>query len=136
MIEETDIRIGNMIWYYDYNMIETPFRVEGILEGYVYNSGLPRSRLPLDKVHPFVLETDHLLRFGFLPGDEKYGEDPAVFSYRYNRKDSIYLRETNGAFQPLASGAAGLVPYGRPLQHLHQLQNLFYDLTRDDVFTG
>ncbi|RPE14204.1 hypothetical protein EGT74_12075 [Chitinophaga lutea] len=136
MIEETDIRIGNMVWYYDYNMIETPFRVEGVLEGHVYNSGLPRSKLPLEKVHPFLLEADHLLKFGFLPGEQEYGEDPEVYSYKYNRKDSIYLRETDGAFQPVAQSAAGWAPYGRPLQHLHQLQNLFYDLTRDDVFMG
>lgn len=136
MIEETDIRIGNMVWYYDYNMIETVFRVEGIAEGFVYNSGLPKSKLPLEKVHPLALEADHLLKFGFLPGEEEYGEDPDTYSYKYNRADSVYIRETNGGFQPLAASKNGLVPYGRPLHHVHQLQNLFYDLTRDDVFTG
>jgi hypothetical protein len=134
MIEATDIRIGNMIWYYDYNMLETPFRVEGILEGHVYNSGLPRSRLPLEKVHPILLEPEHLLKFGFLPGEKEYGEDPETFSYKYNRKDSIYIREGAEGFQPLTVSPAGLAPYGKPLLHLHQLQNLFYDLTRDDVF--
>ncbi len=134
MIEETDIRIGNMVWYYDYNMIETVFRVEGILDGHIYNSSLPKSKLPLDKVHPLPLETSHLLRFGFLPGDKAYGEDPDTYAYRYNRTSSIYIREVSGAFQPLANSSAGLVPYGRPLVHLHQLQNLFYDLTREDVF--
>jgi len=134
MIEETDVRIGNMVWYYDYNMIETVFRVEGILEGHVYNSGLPKSKLPLSKVHPVTLEVDHLLQFGFLAGEKEYGEDVHTYSYRYNRNSSIYIRETAGAFQPLTSSSAGLVPYGRPLVHLHQLQNLFYDLTREDVF--
>lgn len=134
MVEETDIRIGNMVWYYDYNMIETPFRIEGILDGHVYNSGLPKSRLPFEKVHPVMLEADHLLKFGFLPGEKEYGEDPEIYSYKYNRKDSIYIRETADGFQPLAHTSAGTVPYGRPVQHLHQLQNLFYDLTRDDVF--
>lgn len=136
MIEETDIRIGNLVWYYDYNMIETPFRVEGILNGHVFNSGLPKSKLPFESVHPFVLETDHLLKFGFLPGEPEYGEDPSVYSYKYNRKDSIYIRETDGVFQPLAGSGSEMVPYGKPLLHLHQLQNLFYDLTRDDVFMG
>lgn len=136
MIAATDIRIGNMVWYYDYHMIETPFRVEGIYDGHVYNSGLPRSRLPLEKVHPVTLEAGHLLQFGFLPGEKEYGEDPATFSYRYNRKESIYIRDEAGGFQPLAASPAGLTPYGRPLVHLHQLQNLFYDLTRDDVFVS
>ena len=134
MIEETDVRIGNMVWYYDYNMVETVFRVEGILEGHVYNSGLPKSRLPLEKVHPVMLEVDHLLQFGFLAGEKEYGEDIHTYSYKYNRNSSVYIQETAGGFQPLTASSAGPVPYGRPLVHLHQLQNLFYDLTRDDVF--
>lgn len=134
MMDETDIRIGNMVWYYDYNMIETPFRVEGIHEGYIYNSGLPRRRLPLEKVHPVALEADHLLQFGFLPGEREYGEDPSVYTYKYSHKDSLHILETNGAFQPVSVSGNGVVPYGRPLHHLHQLQNLCYDLTRDSAF--
>ena len=134
MIEETDVRIGNMVWYYDYNMIETTFRIEGILDGYIYNSGLPRSKLPLEKINPVALEPDHLEKFGFLPGEEAYGEDIHTYSYKYNHKDSIYIRETADGFQPLARASGDLMPYGRPLLHLHQLQNLFFDLTREDVF--
>jgi len=136
MIAATDVRIGNMVWYYDYNMIETEFRVEGILDGYIYNSGLPKSRLPLEKVHPVILETDHLLQFGFLPGEKEYGEDIHTYSYKYNHNSSIYIKDMSGCFQPLTDAPGGLVPYGRPIQHLHQLQNLFYDLTRDDIFIG
>ena len=136
MMDETDIRIGNIVWYYDYNMVETPFRVEGMLEGYIYNSGLPKSRLPLEKVHPVPLEADHQLQFGFLPGDKDYGEDPDTYMYKYTHKDSVYIRDTAGSFQPVVLSANGPVPYGRPLLHLHQLQNLFFDLTRDNVFTN
>lgn len=134
MVEETDIRIGNMVWYFDYNMIETIFRVQGILDGHVYNSGLPKNKLPLEKVHPLPLEAYHLEKFGFLPGEKEYGEDENTYAYKYNHKDSVYLREISGGFQPLAYSSAGWAPYGRPLVHLHQLQNLFYDLTREDVF--
>lgn len=134
MIEETDIRVGNLVWYYDYNMIETVFRVEGVLDGHIYNSGLPRSKLPLEKVHPLPLEAHHLEKFGFLPGEKAYGEDEHIYAYKYNRKDSVYLREVSGAFQPLACDNGKMTAYGRPLVHLHQLQNLFYDLTREDVF--
>lgn len=136
MVTATDIRIGNVVWYYDYNMIETSFRIEGILEGCVYNSGLPKSRLPFEKVNPVPLDADHLLQFGFLQGDQAYGEDPSVYSYKYNRKDSVYVRDQQDAFQPLTTTENGFVAYGLPLHHLHQLQNLFYDLTRDEVFTG
>ncbi|RPD41762.1 hypothetical protein [Chitinophaga barathri] len=136
MMDETDIRIGNMVWYYDYNMIETPFRIEGILDGHIYNSLLPRSRLPLEKVHPITLEADHLLQFGFLPGEKEYGEDPDIYTYKYTHKDSVYIRDMAGVFQPVTVSENGTIPYGRPLLHLHQLQNLFYDLTRDNVFTN
>jgi hypothetical protein len=134
MIEETDIRIGNLIWYYDYNMEETTFRVEGILAGHVYNSTLPKSKLPFEKVHPLTLDTEHLLEFGFLAGDRDYGEDVHTYAYKYNHSHSVYIRDCGNAFQPLTQSPSGLVPYGKPLVHVHQLQNLFYDLTRDDVF--
>lgn len=136
MIEESDVRIGNLVWYYDYNLVETIFRVEGVLNGFIYNSGLPKNKLPFEKVNPVTLEVDHLLRFGFLAGEKEYGEDPDTYAYKYDRTKSVYIRDLAGTFQPLTDSPSGLVPYGRPLAHLHQMQNLFYDLTREDVFTG
>ncbi|MEC5144450.1 hypothetical protein [Chitinophaga sp. 212800010-3] len=133
MIQGTDIRIGNCVSYFDYNMEETIFEVEGILDGYVYNSGLPRNRLPFAKVNPVVLDVDLLTRMGFLCGDPDYGEDPTVFSLKYNRLNSIHVRLENGVFQPLTDAPGGLIPYGRPIVHVHQLQNLFHAVTRDDL---
>jgi hypothetical protein len=114
-------------------MEETIFEVEGILDGYVYNSGLPRNRLPFAKVNPVVLDVDLLTRMGFLCGDPDYGEDPTVFSLKYNRLNSIHVRFENGLFQPLTDAPGGLIPYGRPIVHVHQLQNLFHAVTRDDL---
>lgn len=136
MIAATDVRIGNLVWYYDYNMIETTFRVEGILDGCIYNSGLPKNRLPFEQVHPIELDAAHLQAFGFLKGDKDHGEDPDIYAYKYNRKDSVYIHDASTEFQPVTSSDKGFVPYGRPIHHLHQLQNLFYDLTRDDVFVS
>ena len=134
MIEDTDIRIGNLVWYYDYNMVETVFRVEGIHDGYVYNTILPKNKLAFKDVHPLKLEVDHLLDFNFLPYEEAPAENKNVYAYKYNRTDSVYIRDEGYSFQPLAWSAAGLVAYGLPLAHVHQLQNLFYDLTREDIF--
>ncbi|KAA2239562.1 hypothetical protein F0L74_25530 [Chitinophaga agrisoli] len=134
MVDETDIRIGNLVWYYDLYMVETIFRVEGILEGNVYSTILPKSKIALQKVNPIVLDIDHLMGFGFLPGEKEYGEDENVFSFRYNHKDSIYIRNDGDCFQPLTAAKNGLLPYGRPLVHVHQLQNLCYDLTREEIF--
>lgn len=134
MIEASDIRVGNLLWYYDYHMTETVFRVEGIHEGYIFNTGLPRSRLPLEKANPIQLDVSYLFQFGFLAGDRDYGEDPDIYTYKYNRTDSIYIRDEGDKFQPLAAHEGGFAPYGKPVIHLHQLQNLFYDLTREDVF--
>ncbi|SFW18116.1 hypothetical protein [Chitinophaga sancti] len=133
MIADTDIRVGNLVWYYDLYMNETAFKIEGILEGYVYNSCLPKSKLPLAKVNPVKLEADQLNALGFVRGEKEYGEDIHVYSYRYTHRDSIYIRDEGYAFQLLAASPAGLVPYGRPLVHVHQLQNLFYDLTAEEL---
>ncbi|MDR6567691.1 hypothetical protein SAMN05660461_4528 [Chitinophaga ginsengisegetis] len=133
MIEESDIRIGNYVSYFDYNMEETAFVVEGILQGFVYNSGLPLSKLPYAKVNPMVLDVDLLLRFGFIKGDPDYGEDVNVYSLKYNRLHSVHIRHENEVFQPLTDAAEGLVPYGRAIVHVHQLQNLFHAVTRDEL---
>ncbi|MFY0255686.1 hypothetical protein ACDQ55_17215 [Chitinophaga sp. 30R24] len=133
MIQESDIRIGNYVSYFDYNMEETIFIVEGILKGYVYNSGLPLSKLPIEKVNPVVLDIYLLARFDFLKGDPEYGEDANVYSLKYNRLHSIHIRHENGTFQPLTDAPGELVPYGRPIVHVHQLQNLFHALTRDEL---
>ena len=136
MVDETDIRIGNLVCYYDLYMVETVFRVEGILEGNVYSTILPKSKLALQKVNPITLDIDHLVGFGFIRGEKEYGEDENVFSFKYNHKDSIYIRYDGDSFQPLthSGNGKGLLPYGRPLVHVHQLQNLCYDLTREEIF--
>jgi hypothetical protein len=132
MVEGTDVRIGNLVWYYDYSMTETVFRVEGILDGYIYNTLLPRSKLPFKAVHPIQLETGHLLDFSFLPEEGRHAN---IYAYKYNHSSSIYIRDEGYSFQPVAyASAGGFIPYGRPLAHVHQLQNLFYDITREDIF--
>lgn len=133
MIDASDIRIGNYVAWFDYNMEEAAFIVEGILEGYVYNSGLPRSKLPFDKVNPVILDIYLLSRFGFIKGDPDYGEDVNVYSLKYNRLHSVHVRHEKGVFQPLTDAAEGLVAYGRPIVHVHQLQNLFHAVTRDEL---
>ncbi|MGO4294905.1 hypothetical protein [Chitinophaga sp. RAB17] len=133
MIQESDIRIGNYVSYFDYNMEETAFVVEGILQGYVYNSGLPLSKLRCEKVNPVILDIYLLSRFGFIKGDPDYGEDENVYSLKYNRLHSVHVRSENDVFQPLTDAAEGLVAYGRPIVHVHQLQNLFQAITRDDL---
>ena len=133
MIEESDIRIGNYVSYFDYNMEETAFVVEGILEGYIYNSGLPLSKLRCEKANPVVLDIYLLSRFGFIKGDPDYGEDVNVYSLKYNHLHSVHLRFEKNAFQPLTDAAEGLVAYGRPIVHVHQLQNLFHAITRDEL---
>jgi hypothetical protein len=130
MIEEADIRIGNLVWYYNLYLIETSFRVEGILEGFVFNSTLPRSKLPLDKVNPIALDPDYLQGFGYVRGDKDYGEDENVYSYKYTHKDSLYIRDNGYSFQLMTNG---MVPCGRPIVHVHQLQNLHYHLTGEEL---
>ncbi|WP_143306009.1 hypothetical protein [Chitinophaga vietnamensis] len=134
MIEESDIRTGNLVAYFDYNMDESVFVVEGVWQGYIYNSGLPLSKIPCRKANPVLLDTAWLERFGFIAGDPSHNEDPLVYSLKYNRLNSVHVRlEKNGSFQPMTDCPLGLVPYGRPLSHVHQLQNLFHAITRDEL---
>jgi hypothetical protein len=133
MIQESDIRIGNYVSYFDFNMEETAFVVEGILQGFIYNSGLPLSKISCKKTNPVVLDLYLLSKFGFIKGDKEYGEDVNVHSLKYNRLNSVHIKYENDVFQPLTDAPTGLVPYGRPIVHVHQLQNLFHALTRDEL---
>lgn len=132
MIELSDIRLGNYVWYYDRNMVETAFQVEGIYEGYIYNTGLPLSKLPAEKCNPLLLDIHLLRQFGFLQGEPEHGESEYVYSFKYNRKDSVHILFHHDTFQPVLT-ALGQLPYGRPIVHVHQLQNLFHALTRDEL---
>ncbi|MFB6454250.1 hypothetical protein ACE38W_03180 [Chitinophaga sp. Hz27] len=133
MIEETDIRIGNLVAYFDRNMEETIFPVEGVWQGYIYNTGLPLSKIPCQKANPIPLEIQWLENFDFIQGDPAHDEDPYVYSLKYNRLHSVHISCRDGIFQPVVESPSGLVPYGRPLAHVHQLQNLFHALTREDL---
>ncbi|MCW3465474.1 hypothetical protein [Chitinophaga nivalis] len=133
MITASDIRIGNYVSYFDRNMEETAFLVEGIFEEFIYNSGLPLSKIPCAKANPVVLDVYLLSRFGFIRGEAEYGEDVKVYSLKYNRLNSVHIRYENNVFQPFTDAPTGLVPYGLPIVHVHQLQNLFHALTRDEL---
>nr|WP_295870264.1 hypothetical protein [uncultured Chitinophaga sp.] len=133
MIDEADIRIGNYVSYFDYNMEESVFVVEGILDGYIYNSGLPRSKISCEKANPVLLDLYQLIKFDFIRGVPEEGEDENIYSLKYNRLNSLHIRHEKGCFQPVTESPAGFVPYGRPLVHVHQLQNLFHALSRDEL---
>ncbi|NML39209.1 hypothetical protein HHL17_18560 [Chitinophaga sp. G-6-1-13] len=133
MIDEADIRIGNYVAYFDYNMEESVFAVEGILDGYIYNSGLPKSKISCEKANPVLLDLYQLIKFDFIRGVPEEGEDENIYSLKYNRLNSLHIRYENGCFQPVTESANGFVPYGRPLVHVHQLQNLFHALSRDEL---
>jgi hypothetical protein len=133
MIDLADIRIGNYVWYYDRNMEETAFQVEAIYDGYIYNSLLPLSKLPADKANPLILDLNLLHQFGFIKGDLEYGESSEVYSLKYSHKDSVHILYRNETFQPLVVADRQHHPYGRPIVHVHQLQNLYHALTRDEL---
>lgn len=133
MIDEADIRIGNYVAYFDYNMEESVFVVEGILDGYIYNSGLPKSKISCEKANPVLLDLYQLIKFDFIRGVPEEGEDENIYSLKYNRLNSLHIRHQDGCFQPVTESPNGFVPYGRPLVHVHQLQNLFHALSRDEL---
>ena len=133
MIDATDIRIGNYVWYYDYNMVETAFQVEGINEGFIYNTGLPQSKMAYAKAHPLILDLYLLRKFGFIAGDPEHGEDADMYSFKYNRLNSVHVKHDNDTFQPYTDSPIGMVPYGLPIVHVHQLQNWYQAVTRDEL---
>lgn len=110
-MKATELRIGNYVYRQSDKMIvnrNSIYQIEVV------------TRQTENKYEPIPLTNEWLINFGF----EK-SEDVSIFS-----KDDIYIGfRQNGDFEPLCQG----LQYGNSLKYVHQLQNLFFALTEEDL---
>lgn len=144
MIEPTELRIGNLFLYHPIGsgqIVDTVIalkikskrgwnRIKGIKSGWNQQT----------QCEPIVLTTEILLRSGFIKSP--YSPNPNVTQYIY-KTDFIYLLfgyinegyagfEEKAFYFSYATDAEGK-KYGRAYGYVHQLQNLFFDLTRREI---
>jgi hypothetical protein len=109
MIKATDLRIGNIVFS---AMIDEPFKVSNLTTDYD----------PLCK--PIEITEEWLLRFGFVYHDDDgiitYSRDNIVIFQRYRLDFYFELSNYKDA----------------ELEYVHQLQNLYYALTGEELTHG
>lgn len=107
MIKEKDVRIGNLVMY----------------DGKVYSiSPTDYAETDFDRFEPLLLSEEWLKKMGF--------KEEEWFKGVYSCGDfSIESRD----FQPVVMGHDDFVPFGKPVEYVHHLQNLFYALCGEEL---
>jgi hypothetical protein len=137
MIAANDLRIGNWVLFnktsFDYPSDLHP--ITGISKYGIYT--IYRSPISFDKIHPISLSPEILDKCGFEKEtpDNKYGEvyKKEGFNFIIRKVDfGIYPKSTFGyAFE--LSDDKNWATIKSKIEHLHQLQNLYYCLVGQEL---
>lgn len=120
MINSHELMVGNFITIAHESNIPI-IKVEGILGELVYSGGT----YPLSLAMPIELNEDWLIKFAFL---NLYNEITGEFFYK---KEDIIIYKIENKFVfdlPFLRNK-----YGLEIKHVHQLQNLFFALTNQEL---
>lgn len=120
MIEAKELRVGNLIE----DELGKPKRVQNIL-GERFNidalDGIDRG-FPLTEMNGIPITPELLEKCGF-EYSASFGE------CRYKKKEL----EMDENFNPLVQEGDEFLYYGKRIEHLHQLQNLYFALTGEEL---
>lgn len=127
MIDSKELRVGNWVIAPGYDEIEGNFfpDPEGDFYHRIKGEDIVRAEKHIGMIggfEPIVLTPSLLEQCGF-----KYS---ASFGKCRYEKDELQMDEN---FNPLAQEGDEHLYFGRRLQYLHQLQNLFFDLTGKEL---
>ena len=81
---------------------------------------------PLDELEPIILTDEILEKAGF---EEKGG----LLSSRYLEKGDLQLKQTGEYFQRVTVTKLNTAVFNLPITCLHQLQNLYFALTGEEI---
>lgn len=130
MIDPKELRIGNIVgyddlWYVVSSIIE-PIELETTHRIGFENSSL---RKAARHIQPIPLTEEWLLRFGF-SGSTPH-ESPYFYSYAVGAS-TLRINPDNGVVWIVASNG-GLFNNPKLIEHVHQLQNLYFALTGQEL---
>ena len=112
MINPVELRIGNKVYFGNKIHTVTGNDIYKLQDGACFDeNGIP-------------LTEEWLLRFGFEKTQHEYGSHETIFS-----KDEI---ELSSDFRLVVTDYY-VERIGKPLQYVHQLQNLFFALTGEEL---
>lgn len=116
MISANEIRIGN--WVYD--LLETPLQVEVLIN------------IPQHLMNPIPLTPELLLKCGF----KSAWSDTHFTHYNFNAlRISMCIKKSEGICKT-ELGVFYYLSHGPQYKHLHQLQNLYFALTGEELIVN
>lgn len=122
-MKSSDLRIGN--WYIENGEYKSIFSIDkDSINGSFYGDD---SATYLDSVKPIPLTPEILEKAGF---ENKSRTTDYYFEGKYR---AIIIGGTMKTLFPSIHGECGLEPYGEEIKYLHQLQNLYFALTGEEI---
>lgn len=134
-MKTNEFRIGNLIYPNDENA--TPYEIKGVMTDKVF-FGIDRMNeemwQDIEEIEPIPLTEDMLNKMGFEKTKNKVVYDVVVYDFHgfqlnkvVNHKWDTYTNWNNNKNYITANGAA--------IQYVHQLQNLYFTLTGQELTT-
>lgn len=130
MIKANELRIGNHVLYKPYgNRDGQPVRIEGLLGMKAYFDRHSNESGMLHCLQPIPLSEEWLDRMGF----EKRDIDGQIY-FSFGGVDIAASNSSDGYFLVTEDAHEGnLYWLGNPFKHVHQLQNLYFALTGEEL---
>jgi hypothetical protein len=140
LIEPKDLRIGNALYYNNKPVSVTFLSLDiddeyneliGFVEwGKNSNETMDWNRSLLPDLKPIPLTPEILEKCGFVP----FVDSENIFELETDN-NLCYLRKEDNGFRPAepVDGDAEFITIGIKIQYLHQLQNLYFALTGEEL---
>ena len=127
MIKANELRIGNFVTAIRCDNSQIIDQVKQLHESYVM------TKFDWDKVEPIPLDEEWLLKFGFKKSFSKFDDGFEINEMILN---NTYDKDCDGwCFYDGNVACCNNMNYKNPIKHVHQLQNLYFALTGEELTT-
>ena len=123
-MKSNELRIGNLVMYSNGNIL---FKVIGISEfGIDIENKVEKTYIEYDEFEPILLTKEWLLNLGFKKDvDGSFMKNDISIFLDKRFKTNLFLQENQDNFKWFS--------YECKIQYVHQLQNLYFALTSDEL---
>lgn len=137
-MKATELRIGNFVWDdYSGEMIVSGIAKQNGLQEELRlkkHNGLPEGSYICETIQPIPITEEWLLKFGFKVGlNERDDEDDRIILHVYRNKISIAEKNKTFYFYITIEDDTYYNFKWVELKYVHQLQNLYFALTGEEL---
>jgi hypothetical protein len=135
MINPQELRIGNTVKYktpfmqdYDLVLVESIIS-DGLVDGINYSFSNENYILSFE-LQPVPVTEEWLLKFGFEKENISWFKNMIIY-----KRDSFILHYLDHEFNPVIedNSEGYFLAIGNDIKYVHQLQNLYFDLTGEEL---